>query len=49
MSGVNTQYLDIPVGILLVIAVGIRGVAGVVSLPGIFKKRGAAAGIDSGA
>ena len=31
MSGVNTQYLDIPVGILLVIAVGIRGVAGVVS------------------
>jgi AI-2 transport system permease protein len=25
MSGLNTQYLDIPVGILLVIAVGLRG------------------------
>jgi AI-2 transport system permease protein len=37
MSGINTQYLDIPVGILLVIAVGIRGVAGTLS-PGKIGK-----------
>jgi AI-2 transport system permease protein len=29
MSGINTQYLDIPIGFLLVIAVGIRGFAGI--------------------
>jgi AI-2 transport system permease protein len=27
MAGVNTQYQDIPVGILLIIAVGMRGLA----------------------
>jgi AI-2 transport system permease protein len=37
MSGVNTQYLDIPVGILLVIAVGIRGLASAFSSVKIFK------------
>ncbi|GHV39679.1 sugar ABC transporter permease [Spirochaetia bacterium] len=29
MAGVNNQYLDIPVGILLIIAVGMRGVIGI--------------------
>jgi AI-2 transport system permease protein len=28
MSGLSTQYLDIPVGILLVIAVGLRALSG---------------------
>jgi AI-2 transport system permease protein len=38
MSGVNTQYLDIPVGILLVIAVGMRGLSSVFS-GGAFLRR----------
>lgn len=28
MSGVSTQYLDIPVGVLLIVAVGLRGLSG---------------------
>jgi AI-2 transport system permease protein len=44
MSGVNTQYLDIPVGILLIIAVGIRGVAGSVSLAGRSRKKAGSSG-----
>ncbi|MDR1909904.1 MAG: ABC transporter permease [Spirochaetaceae bacterium] len=42
MSGLNTQYLDIPVGIMLILAVGMRGAAGV--LPGLFKRRAPAPG-----
>jgi AI-2 transport system permease protein len=45
MSGVNTQYLDIPVGILLVIAVGMRGLASVFSSALMLKSRRTAPGI----
>jgi AI-2 transport system permease protein len=38
MAGVNTQYHDIPVGILLIIAVGARGLASGFS-PGFFVQR----------
>jgi AI-2 transport system permease protein len=38
MSGVSTQYLDIPVGILLIIAVGMRGLASAFPPALIFKK-----------
>jgi AI-2 transport system permease protein len=38
MVGVNTQYLDIPVGILLIIAVGMRGLSAGFSLKLVFNK-----------
>lgn len=38
MSGVNTQYLDIPVGILLIIAVGMRGLSSVFSTRTFFRR-----------
>jgi hypothetical protein len=42
MAGVNTQYLDIPVGMLLLIIVASRGFSGKgfsSNLIGIFRKR----------
>jgi AI-2 transport system permease protein len=38
MSGINTQYLDIPVGILLIIAVGIRGLGSAFSLAPFLRR-----------
>ena len=49
MSGVPTQYLDIPVGILLIVAVTVRGLNGSLKIPylsnlkSLFKKSGKAA------
>jgi AI-2 transport system permease protein len=49
MSGINTQYLDIPVGILLIIAVGIRGLGSTFSMAPMLRRRNsrgrAAAGV----
>jgi AI-2 transport system permease protein len=39
MAGLNTQYLDIPVGILLITAVGIRGMSETGILPKLFRKK----------
>jgi AI-2 transport system permease protein len=38
MTGIFTQYQDIPVGILLIIAVGMRSLASGVSGPGLLKR-----------
>lgn len=35
MSGVSTQYLDIPVGVLLIVAVAIRCINGTIKIPGL--------------
>jgi AI-2 transport system permease protein len=38
MIGVNTQYQDIPVGVLLIIAVGLRGLASGISFRSFFQR-----------
>ncbi|MDR0878519.1 MAG: ABC transporter permease [Treponema sp.] len=47
MSGVNTQYLDIPVGILLIVAVGMRGISSVFPMR-FFRRRTIEKGITPG-